>query len=217
MDLRRARANLAKVQPRAMHKECFVRAFDTRANTHWGRDHFFDCTWSFQRGYRYNFKQTHPVLYLAADHLVASSEVGPRTRLELLVPHLQAAVDPYVYVTVKVTANLLDLTDAHTRSLLGGVMLKELLVPTKKWDDDMDKGTWSATHHLGKLALEGDRFDGILYPAQPPDELLELPGKQNVALFMDPSVATMSRPLHASVKLEVVDPAGLLKRLGLKL
>jgi hypothetical protein len=34
---------------------------------------------------------------------------------------------------------------------------------------------------------------------------------------MDPSLVTMSRPLHASVKLEVVDQGHVLKRLGLRL
>lgn len=216
MDLRRARVNLGSVTPRRLIEELFVRAYNTEIKTGWGRAYFFDCTWSFQRGYRYNFKKTHPVLYLASDQLIASSEIGARTRSEMLVPHLQSAAEPYLYVAIKVTADLLDLTDRSTRRLLG-IKLEELLISTKQWDDDMDKGVWSVTHHLGKLALEDDRFDGIIYPAQPADELLGLPNKENVAIFMNPSLVTMSRPLHASVKVEVVDQGHVLKRLGLRL
>jgi RES domain-containing protein len=215
MDLRRTRVNLRKVIPRPLIEELFVRAYNTETKTRWRRDYFFDCTWSFQRGYRFNFKKTHPVLYLASDQLVASSEIGARTRSELLVPHLQSEADPYLYVTIKVTAHLLDLTDGPTRRRLG-VKLEELLIRTRQWDDDMDRGVWSVTHHLGKLALEDERFDGIIYPAQPADELLGLPNKENVAIFMNPSLLTMSRPLHPSVKLEVVDKGHALKRFGLR-
>jgi hypothetical protein len=67
MDLRRARVNLGGVTPRRLIEELFVRAYNTEIKTGWGHDYFFDCRWSFQRGYRYNFKKTHPVLYLASN------------------------------------------------------------------------------------------------------------------------------------------------------
>lgn len=215
MDVRYVRKTLRSVEPASIVNQVFVRAYNTKVKTAFNRDRFFDCTWSFRRGYRYNFKETHPVLYLAADHLVASSEIGARTREALLVPHLQAAVDPYLYFTVRVTADLLDLTNEDTRDELG-VTLAELVVPTEEWDADMARDIWAATHHIGRLAVEDGRFDGILYPPYPATELLDLEGKQNVAIFMEPNAPDMSRPLHDSVVLEVVDEGGVLGRLGIQ-
>jgi hypothetical protein len=215
MDVRHVRKILRSIEPASVVNQAFVRAYNTKVKTAFGRNRFFDCTWSYRRGYRYNFKETHPVLYLAADHLVASSEIGPRTREELLVPHLQAAVDPYLYFTVNVTAELLNLTNEGSRAELG-VTLEELVVPTETWDADMAKDVWAATHHIGRLAVEDGRFDGILYPPYPATELLDLEGKQNVAIFMDPSSLDMSRPLRGSVVLEVVDEGGVLGRLEIE-
>jgi RES domain-containing protein len=216
VDLRRARINLRGIDPKSVHEEPFVRAYNTKVKAFFGRKYFFDSEWSYKRGYRFNFKETHPVLYIAADHLVASSEIGPRTRKGLLVPHLQSDVDPYLYLTVRVTAELLDLTTPSARVLLG-VTLEEVLTPTERWDDDMEKGKWSITHHVGRLALQDGRFDGILYPSYPAKRLLRLSRKQNVAIFMDPASENMARPLRSSVKLDVVDPGGVLKQLKIDL
>jgi RES domain-containing protein len=215
VDLARAQANLKDIQPTPLSGEAFVRAYDTRVMTFFGRRFFFDSTWSYSRGYRFNFKETHPIYYIAADHLTASSEIGPRTRKELLVPHLQSTSDPYLYVTIKVTAQLLDLTTEKTRDDLE-ITVEELLKPTKEWDDDMERGIWSATHEIGRLVLRDDRFDGIIYPSFPAEELLSLGGKQNVAVFMDPSSDNMARPLRSDVRLEIVDAGGVLRSLGLQ-
>jgi hypothetical protein len=71
-------AALASIQPVAIVRQLFVRAYKTIVSTHFYRETFFDCSWSYQRGFRYNFRATHPMLYLAADHLVASAEIGAR-------------------------------------------------------------------------------------------------------------------------------------------
>lgn len=46
---------------------------------------------------------------------------------------------------------------------------------------------------------------------------LHLENEQNVAIFMDPASEDMARPLRSSVKLDVVDPDGVLKRLKIEL
>jgi RES domain-containing protein len=206
---------LQNIEPSTVRQGSFVRAYDTRILTVFAREYLFDSVWSYERGYRYNFPKTCPVLYLAADHLVASSEIGPRTRSELLVPHIQSATDPYLYFTVKLSAALLDLTDQKVRSSLG-VTHSELIIPTDDWNDEMKRGRKSVTHHIGALALKDRRFDGILYPPYPSEHLLGIVGKQNVAVFMDADSEAMAQPLGSSVVLDVVDSGHVLKTLGLK-
>ena len=181
-----------------------------------GHKHFFDCTWSFTRGYRYNFAGTQPVLYLAADHAVAAMEIGPRKLKDILGPHLKAATPPYIYVTVKTTAAVLDLTDAAIRRRLT-VTLNDLLIPTDDWDKKMKAGTWCATHQIGKLATTDGRFDGILYPPYPWTRILRRRGKQNLAIFMDPQSPGMAEPLNSGVTLRVEDHCDVLAKLGLRL
>ncbi len=79
MNIAGARSNLHKVIPRVLRKAVFVRAYNTWMITAFHRKHLFDSTWSYKRGYRYNFKETYPVFYFAGDQLVASTEIGPRT------------------------------------------------------------------------------------------------------------------------------------------
>jgi len=214
MDLVRARESLPRIQPITIEQRLFVRAYNTRVLTHLDRTNFFDSRWSYERGYRYNFKATHPVFYLAEDSIVASSEIGPRTRRDFLAPMLHAEADPYLYVQVRVSAKLLDVTDDQVRDLLA-VTVDEVMVPTERWDEDMSRGVWAATHHLGRLALGDRRFGGILYPSYPSQRLLDLPG-DCVAIFMDSRDEEMSKPLRDSVRLEVIDPGGVLQRLGLR-
>jgi RES domain-containing protein len=152
---------------------------------------------------------------LAADHAVASTEIGPRKLAEILGP-LKAKPSPYLYVVVEATAHVLDLTDKAIRRRLG-ITLPDLLVPTDDWDRDMKAGIWSATHHIGKLAVGDARFDGILYPPYPWRKLLRKQGKYNLAVFMDRSSAAMATPRSAGVTLQVQDPRGVLASLGLKL
>jgi len=216
VDLARAERRLASVQPTYLDGVNFVRAYNTDVVAKLGHEHFFDCTWSFERGYRYNFARTHPMLYLAADHTVASAEIGPRTLADVLGPHLKAAVPPLLYVTVSVTARALDLTDPGVRRRLG-VTLGELLVSTEDWDRGMKAGIWSATHYIGRWALQDGRFDGIVYPPYPWRRILDKPGKHNMAVFMDPSSPAMSRPRNPDVELSVRDPHEVLTKLGLVL
>ncbi len=96
MDLKKATAKLPTITPRLLDCVNFVRAYDSDVATLYGQKHFFDCTWSHKRGYRYNFEGTQPVLYLAADHTVASTEIGPRTLPDVLGP-LTAKPSPYIY------------------------------------------------------------------------------------------------------------------------
>ena len=93
---------------------------------------------------------------------------------------------------------------------------KELTIPTRRWDRDMDRGVWSQTHNVGRLALEDGRFGGILYTPYPSTRLLGMKEKQNVAVFMDPASPAMSLPLHESVELEVEDRRGVLEKLGIR-
>ncbi len=95
--------------------------------------------------------------------------------------------------------------------------MKDLLVTTDDWDKDMKAGIWAATHHIGKLAVDDGRFDGILYPPYPWRKLLSKWGKCNLAVFMDPASPAMATPLHPSVSLRVQDPQGVLAMLGLKI
>jgi RES domain-containing protein len=206
--------NISNIVPRSLNQEIFIRAYNTAMKYSYGSDYLFDSVWSFERGYRYNFKGTHPVLYLAGDHLVASTEIGARTSEDLLLPHLKTPPSTYIYFGVHVSANLLDLTDASVRRHIG-VRLKDLIIPTEQWDEDMDKGIWSVTHKVGKAALAAGCFDGILYPPYPATSPIKIRGKHNIALFMDPHAPQMAKPLHASVKLEVIDNGGVLKTLGL--
>jgi RES domain-containing protein len=209
-----ADGRFSRVDPVHLDRQVFVRAYNTDVKTKFGRRHFFDSEWSYARGYRYNFKGTQPVLYLAADSLAATFEIGPRTRADLLVPHLQNPVSPYIYVSVGLTADLLDLTDPEVRLQLD-VPLDELLASTEVWEEAMDRGEWLPTHVIGQLAAQDGRFAGILYPPYPIEALGGIPDKQNVALFMDPSAPAMARPQHGSVTLEVEDPGGILAALDL--
>lgn len=81
--------------------------------------------------------------------------------LQGLDPHL--AADPHLYLTVKVTAPVLDLTRPAVRKALD-VSLDELLVPTDVWDDEMDKGIWAVTHQLGELSREAEELRGDRSP-----------------------------------------------------
>ena len=215
MDTQKTRDKLASVAPSRITKAAFVRAYNTDVATLHGKDCFFDCTWSYQRGYRYNFKGTQPVLYLAADHTVASAEIGPRTLTDLLGP-LSAKASPYIYVTVEATASVLDLTNARVRRRLG-ITLADLLAPTDQWEADMNAGVRSTTQHIGALVAADARFDGMLYPPYPWRKLLRKQGKHNLALFMDGSSPGMAKPRNPAVELSVEDPQGVLKELGLRL
>jgi len=215
VDINKTKAKLPLIAPRQLTQVKFVRAYNTDVATLHGKDHFFDCTWSQQRGYRYNFSGTEPVLYLAADSTVASTEIGPRTRADILGP-LKAKASPYIYVTVEATASVLDLSDKGIRRRLG-ITLNDLLVPTDDWDSKMSAGVWSPTHEIGRLVAADARFDGILYPPYPWRKLLQQQGKYNLALFMDAASDGMAAPRNSAVKLAVEDPQGVLKKLGLKL
>ncbi len=154
---------LKGIPPKELLQTPFIRSFDTDSMTIYGQNAFFYSTHSFDRGFRFNFSQTWPVFYLAGDQLTASFEIGARTRDELLGPLLSSEKNPYLYVYVRVSALVLDLTSKKIRESLG-IGLNDLLIPTKKWDDDMKNGIWAITHHLGALTLNDGRFGGILYP-----------------------------------------------------
>ncbi|GBE04315.1 hypothetical protein BMS3Abin09_01248 [bacterium BMS3Abin09] len=214
MDLVKARENLYRVTPRLLDKAVFVRAYNARMITAFHRKHLFDSTWSYRRGYRYNFKETHPVCYFAGDHLVASTEIGPRTYDEFLLPYLKIPHPPYIYVSVRVTAQVLDLTDRQTRRYLG-VTLPDILIPTEEWEDKMKRGVYATTHKIGRLALEDDRFDGILFPPYPVTSMIKLKGKHCLAIYMDPKSEAMAKPNGRTINIEVVDTDDFLKNLGL--
>ena len=178
------------------------------------RKHLFDSTWSYKRGYRYNFKETHPLLYFAGDQVVASAEIGPRTYDEFLLPHLKIPHPPFIYISVRVTAQVLDLTDTKTRRQLY-ITLPDILIPTEEWQDKVAKDLWTPTHKIGRLALDDNRFDGILYPPYPATAMMKVRGKHCLAIFMDPKSEAMSKPNSNTVKIEVVDTGDILKSLGL--
>ncbi len=210
------KARLPSIKPVHLDRQIFVRAYNTNVKAALGKSHFFDCEWSFTRGYRYNFKETMPVLYLAADQIAASFEIGPRTRDELLLPHLSRASNPFLYVSVRLTGDFLDLTNAALRAQLH-VQLKELLISTEEWEEAMDRGTWATTHVIGRCVAADPRFAGILYPPYPIAALGGIQDKQNVALFMDATAPAMARPRHPSASIEAVDDYGILRGLGLTL
>lgn len=214
MDAEKLKRRLKKIEPRRLEDAVFVRAYNTRMITYFKKKYLFDSRWSYERGYRYNFKRTHPVMYLAGDQMVASAEIGPRTFEKLLLPFLQTETDPFIYFSVKVTARVLDLTDQDIRRQLG-IRLSDLLISTDEWDKNMGKGIWATTHEIGRLALSDDRFDGILYPPYPVTVLIKLRGKNNLAVFMDPDSTAMASPRNNAVRLEVIDKGNILKDLGL--
>ena len=78
----------------------------------------------------------------------------------------------------------------------------------------MEKDIWSKTHLVGQAAFEDGRFDGILYPPYPATMIARIRGKQNLAVFMNPSSPAMSRPRRPGLVLEVVDPDNAIGRLG---
>jgi RES domain-containing protein len=214
LDIAIARKNLHKIEPLILKDAIFVRAYNTLKKTKFGRDYLFESEWSFKRGYRYNFRETYPVLYLAGDHITASAEIGARTYKELLLPHLKMPEPPFIYFSVRVTANVLDLTNSVTRKQLG-VDLAEILISTDDWDKNMEKGIWSVTHEIGKLAVEDLRFDGILYPSYPSTFVINPGDKHKLAIFMDSASIAMAKPRGSGVKLEVVDNYDFLKNLEL--
>ena len=214
MEIQKIRKNLPDVLPRHLNGDVFVRAYNTRMMTHFKNKYLFDNEWSYTRGYRYNFKNRYPVLYLAGDHLVASLEIGPRALDELFLSNLKIASEPYIYFSVKVTANVLDLTDMKIRRKLG-ITLKDILIPTEKWDKNMEKGIISPTHEIGELAFNNSRFDGILYPPYPTSSIIKLRGKSNLAIFMDRNSVSMSKPKNGKTVINVCDKGDVLKKLGL--
>ena len=115
---------------------------------------------------------------------------------------------------MRVTAQVLDLTDTKTRRQLG-IALPDILIPTKAWDDKMLRGIWATTHKIGRLALADNRFDGILYPPYPATALMNVQGKHCLAMFMDPNSEAMSKPNSNTIKIEVVDTGNILRSLGL--
>lgn len=64
MDSSLSASSLEKIAPRTISNRSFVRAYNTRIMTFFGREWFFDSEWSYGRGYRFNYKLTCPVLYL---------------------------------------------------------------------------------------------------------------------------------------------------------
>lgn len=50
-DVHKAKAALPSVAPVVLDHAPMVRAYDTDGVTRWGHTHFFDCRWSFERGY----------------------------------------------------------------------------------------------------------------------------------------------------------------------
>ena len=79
----------------------------------------------------------------------------------------------------------------------------------------MDKGIWSVTHKIGHAALKDGRFGGILFPPYPATSLINIKGKSNLAIFMDPDSPGMADPLHESAAIEVIDKGDVLAKLGL--
>ncbi len=216
MKLGTAARALTRVPPRVLKDLPLVRAFNTKVATAFGREWFFDSTWSFSRGYRFNFKRTWPFLYLAGDKLTATVEIGPRNYADLLVPLLSSVSDPYLYVDVRVTAPVLDLTNLGVRRRLG-VTIGELTVPTEVWDEKMDRGIPSVTHQIGQIALNDGRFGGILYPSFPAREFLKMGKKVCLAVFMDKAHVAMAKPSCPGTLLKVVDDGDVLSSMGLRI
>lgn len=214
-DRKKAANGIKSVAPIQLDRMSFIRVHNSKAMTFFSSFWFFDCRWSYKRGYRFNFKKTWPILYLACDILTASTEIGPRTHKQLLVPELDEEKDPFIYVAVRVTANVLDLTNAQVRRKIG-ITLKDILIPTEKWEDDMVKGIWLTTHILGNLALNDGRIDGILYPSYPAHELLGARKKRCLAIFMDRYHPYMAKPMNPRTKLEVIDSKNFLVSSGFK-
>lgn len=212
MDLATAKAGLKKVTPLMLSETPFVKAYNTDVIMSSRNNHLFACLWSYRRGYRYNYKRTCPVLYLSCDQLTASVEIGPRTRTDILGPYCPPK-DPYLYIGVKVTASVADLTDPAVRSKIG-VRLRELMVPTQQWDGGMSAGRWAVTHHLGKLILGDGRFGGILYPSYPAYSI-GLKQKVCLAIFMDKHATEMAIPKDPSTRLQVIDSFDFLNSAGL--
>jgi len=212
----KARAALVHIEPLMLNEKVFTRSYNTSVITDFKCDHFFDCKWSYERGYRFNFKKTVPVLYLACDQTTASMEIGARTRKEILAPFLcsNASKPPYIYVNVKVTGPVLDLTSRAVRRALN-VKLADILVPTESWDKDMETGKWAITHHLGKIVLDNGKFGGILYPSYPAYRFLKLRDKVCLAIFMNKNTPAMSTPKKPDTILNVIDKGGILKKIGL--
>lgn len=214
MDIKKTIKNLSTISPKPLKGDVFIRAYNTRMITHFKSKYLFDSEWAYKRGYRYNFKNRYPVLYLAGDLLVASMEIGPRASDELFLPNLRIASEPFIYFSVKVTANVLDLTDMTIRRKLG-ITLSDILIPTEIWDRRMEKGIESPTHEIGQLAFLDGRFDGILFPPYPASVLIRVRGKNNLAIFMDSKSVCMSKPKNSNTVLNVCDKGRILKKLGL--
>ena len=214
MDIEKAKRNLPKISPKPLDGDVFVRAYNTKMLTHFKNKYLFDSQWSYTRGYRYNFKRRYPVLYLAGDHLVASMEIGPRANDELFLPNLKIATEPFIYFSIKVTANVLDLTDMKIRRKLG-ITFNDILIPTDEWDRNMEKGLESPAHAIGALAFKDVRFDGILFPPYPTSVLIRLRGKNNLAIFMNSKSINMAEPRNRQTVLKVCDDGRILKKMGL--
>lgn len=213
MNVKRTARALKDIKPREILRRDFVRAYNTRTKTVFEKEFFLDCTWSYQRGHRFNFPREYPVLYLAADRLAATLETGPREFEELLRPFLTEPEDIFIYVPIRVTAQVLDLTDQSVRDRLE-VTLEDILTPTDIWEEKAAEGKRTPPHLIGVIAVEDSRFDGILYPSYPANALLNVQ-KENVAIFMDLAHSAMARPIRSRIKLEILGME-LLAGLGLK-
>lgn len=206
---------LKNIDPIKIKKEYLVRSINTSAIKNFDYKHIFDSHWSFDRGYRFNYKKTNPTLYFAANQTVASTEIGPRTYSELIHPYA-FPYPPMLYFSVEVTANVLDLTDILILSKLG-MNESDINITTDEWEEKMDNDVMAITHIIGEATLKDNRFDGILYRPYPMTLYGISHNYRNCAIFMDKKSKYMSKPKNKSVILKVIDNDNVLKKFGISI
>jgi hypothetical protein len=164
-----------------------------------------NCDYSYTRGYRFNFPNAFPALYLSFSDFVATLEAGQKpSSLSTIFDNRER--EPGIIYSVKVSGRFANLVEEKSLNELSfNKNHPEYLIPTHEWEEKLKSGKFAITHQIGQVIYDAG-FDGLIYFSFPAWELHSRYKSEmisNICVFMSREDANC--PKNDSCCLELFD------------
>lgn len=164
-----------------------------------------DCTYSYIRGYRFNFPYAFPALYLSFSDFVATLEAGQKpSSLSTIFDNRER--EPGIIYSVKISGHFANLVQEKSLNDLSlNKNQPKYLISTQEWEEKARGGKLAITHQIGQAIYDAG-FDGLIYFSFPAWELrfrYKPDMISNICIFM--SKENPNRPKNDSCSLELFE------------